>query len=248
MRKEKFKYQGSLAGSNWRRSRAVFLGLEDDQVPLLEFDIEKSFNLITYSYTNKDLYDYPYKLSAQPDFHAKFSSDGAGESVFILSKLFKGRFQTNLTLPSDNYVTISELNRLFDIADLFSLDVYQISLSKDSYFSHPHTVNRPGLGIEEAPFAEWVGGGMSSQIWDAINELGVYSISGYGMDAFLIPAIQRKMGLKPPAIVHYCQMHQVRPVSSLPRVFRNGLTSMKELQLIRKQVEHLSTVWHDRLG
>jgi hypothetical protein len=235
-----FKFHGTLGTQNpWRRSRAVFVPLDRNHEPLICFDTKPSFNFITYSYENLDLGEFNYSLAHKPQYHAKFTSNGIGESFFNLTKLFKGRFGNNLFIVSDVYITVSEVNKLFDIADLFSLDIYQASLSKDSYYSHPHTLHRADGGIAPAPFAEWTVTGHSAAVWDAIGDLGLYSISGYGMDAYLVPAIQRKLNLKPPAVVHYCQSHLCRPVSSYSRTMQNGLTPIQEMRLLRDRIQKI---------
>jgi hypothetical protein len=64
-------------------------------------------------------------------------------------------------------------------------------------------------------------------------EAGQYfdkSISGTGIDVYLIPTIQQLLNKTNTAVIHAVQMKHCRPIRTDGRVFSNGKTNLQEIQ------------------
>jgi hypothetical protein len=219
---------------NWRRRRAVIYTPLSDMGSLIYNDAKANFDFFTFSYEDSDI-DISKMGGANIAQHFKFKSEFWGESFLKLCNLINNRYDVVLFMNSDLYVSISELNKFFDINDLFMLDFSQPSLSFNSYYSHVHTMNIPGAGVVEVPFIEIMMPCLSTVVINEICRIGLTTISGWGIDNLLFPYIKDKLNLKNPAVIHDCSVLHVKPVES-SRQYSDGLTAIEQMNKLR---EHL---------
>jgi hypothetical protein len=223
---------------NWRRKRALIISPLPSVGLLLHNNSEPEFDLITFSY---DMTDCPRQLLGDfaPVDHFKFESEFWGSSFFKLCQLVNGRYDSVLFMNSDLYVSISVLNTFFDLNDLYELDFSQPSLSANSYISHAHTKHNPAENVVEVPFIEIMMPCLSAKVINEIVNIGITTISGWGLDNYLFPYIQRKLNLKRPAVIHDCQVLHAKPVSS-DVIYSNGLSASEEMSQLAAVITKLN--------
>jgi hypothetical protein len=61
------------------------------------------------------------------------------------------------------------------------------------------------------------------------------TISGQGIDCYLMPVIQKLQQKTKTAIVHAITIKHYRPIRSHQRIYANGLNNEQEIELIRKE-------------
>ena len=138
-------------------------------------------------------------------------------------------------LDDDIYISISDLNKLLFIAEIENLDVFQASLTLDSYYHHRQFINKPGYQVQKTWWVEVMAPFYSMEVFLAAGPYYEKSISGTGVDVYLIPTIQKLIGKNNTAVVHAVQMKHCRPIRTDFRIFSNGkdnLQEIKELQTL----------------
>lgn len=223
----------------WRRKRAIVVSPDKVAGLLLLPDSDPNFDLITFSYDGSDLgTDLMNNLKSVQ--HFAFLSEQWGQSFLKLCHLVSSKYDVVCFMNSDLYVSISNMNNFFDIVDLYNLDFSQPSLSINSYHSHEHTLNIPGGGIKEVPFIEIMMPCLSSQVINEICRINLTTISGWGLDVYLFPYIQRKLKLKQPAVIHDCVVTHCKPVSS-NYIYSDGLTAHEQMVFLRDAIKNLES-------
>ena len=133
----------------------------------------------------------------------------------------------------DQFISVSAINQLLFIANLEKLDVFQPSISHDSYYDNRQFINKPGYQILAADWVEVMCPFYRMDIFYAFAIHCVENISGTGLDLYLVPTIQYLMGKTNTAVVHAVQIKHTRPVRTGKRVFSNGKTAVEEIQLMQ---------------
>ncbi len=142
-------------------------------------------------------------------------------------------------LDDDIYISISDLNKLLFIANVEQLDVFQASLTLDSYYNHRQFIYKPGHQIQKTWWVEIMAPFYSMEIFMTAGQYFQKSISGTGLDVYVIPTIQRLIQKNNTAVVHAVQMKHCRPIRTGDRIFSNAkdnLTEIAELQQLCKDL------------
>jgi hypothetical protein len=63
------------------------------------------------------------------------------------------------------------------------------------------------------------------EIFKAIQPYCKLTISGQGIDIYLIPCLQKILGLEKTAVVHAIQIKHCRPVQSGNKIYSNGINN-----------------------
>ena len=132
-------------------------------------------------------------------------------------------------LDDDIYFSISDLNKLLFIAALEKLDVFQASLTHDSYYHHRQFIHKAGVQVQDTNWVEIMAPFYSEVIFKAAGPYLNISISGTGTDVYLIPTIQQIAGKIKTCVVHAVQMKHCRPIRTDNRVFSNQKTNLQEI-------------------
>jgi hypothetical protein len=223
--------------SNWKRRRALIISPLVEAGILLFNDAIPNFDIITFSFDNSDL-NLDLINNLEVTKHYKFESEAWGESFFKLCKLIDPSYEVVMFMNSDLFASISSINYFFEINDFFELDFSQPSLSVNSYISHDHTKHIPGGGVKQVPFIEIMMPCLSSLVVNQVNEIGITTISGWGLDCELFPFIENKLNLKPPAVIHDCQVIHAKPVSS-NFIYSDGLNAVQQQLMIKNLLREL---------
>jgi hypothetical protein len=133
----------------------------------------------------------------------------------------------------DQFISISAINQLLFIANIEKLDVFQPSISHDSFYDNRQFINKPGYQILAADWVEVMCPFYRMDLFYAFAPHCSENISGTGVDIYLVPTIQYLMGKTNTAVVHAVQIKHTRPIRTGKRVFSNGKTSVEEIQIMQ---------------
>ena len=198
-------------------------------------DTAPDFDLFIFDYSGQD---NASKLEAlQPAFYLSQQTECKGD---ILLGVYNHLIQHSVTnfkyiglLDDDIFISFSDLNKLLFIANMEQLDVFQASLTHDSYYHHRQFIQKAGSVMMPTNWVEIMAPFYSSAVFFEAGKEFNRSISGTGIDVYLIPTVQVLLGKTKTAVVHAVSMKHCRPIRTDNRIFRNGkdnLTEIAELQ------------------
>ena len=215
-----------------RARKLVVVPIESFGSLILE-DATPNFDLISYSYTGDShgiTSSYFENLKAIK--HLSFKTEFFGQSLSLLVDYITKEpcYDLILILNGDVMTSVSSINACLFVAEKHGLDVFQPSLSLDSFYSHKHLLNKPGLILEEVEFTEVMMLGLSMRALNALKDENQFPISSYGIDTHLLPFIIKRNNWSPPCVVHMSIARHCRPVESSDMTFSNGKSAMTELK------------------
>ena len=201
----------------------------------------REFDLLLYDYSgqaNANIAD-----AVKPTFLLSKSSECKGDilqNVYaFLQTIEISNYEYIGLLDDDIYISNTDLNKLLFIANIEKLDVFQASLTHDSYYHHRQFIHKPGYLVQDTWWVEIMAPFYRMEVFLEAGPSLKHSISGTGIDVYLIPTIQRFIGKNKTAIVHAVQMKHCRPIRTDNRIFSNGknnLQEIAELQFVCKQL------------
>jgi len=220
--------------NDWRRKRLVVVSPSAAWGSLMTQDAAPQFDLMTYSYDGSAASPL---CTGLPGFvgHEAMQTEMWGESLFKLFGAIPAHYEVVLFLNSDIFISYAEINKYFDYVDLFALDISQPALSLNSFYSHQFLLKKTSIDVEPVPFVEVMMPCLSRAVIDELARLGIYTISGWGMDEYLFQNVVERLGLRPQAVVHAVTALHTKPVESRGMVFSNGMSPQQE----REQLEAL---------
>lgn len=194
-------------------------------------DTTPQFDLFVFDYSGEN---HQAELSNLPvRYYHTQKTECKGD---ILQVIYQYIVQNNIVdfkyigiLDDDICISISDLNKLLFIAGIENLDVFQASLALDSYYHHRQFIHKPGYQIQSTPWVEIMAPFYSKEVFVEAGKEFTRSISGTGIDVYLIPTIQVLLGKTNTAVVHAVQMKHCRPIRTDNRVFSNGKTNLIEI-------------------
>ena len=134
-------------------------------------------------------------------------------------------------IDDDIALAWSDLNRLLAIAAEHRLDAFQPALTPDSHHDHALMLARPGSLLRWRTWVEVMMPFYRVPLFLAGEAYYARSISSYGIDQFVMPALQKLTGMERVAIVDAVALRHTRPITSDGKVFANGLSARQERQL-----------------
>ena len=198
-------------------------------------DTVPDFDIFIFDYSGQD--NASQLEGLQPAYYLSQKTECKGD---ILEGVYHYLIQHSVTdfkyiglLDDDIFISFSDLNKLLFIADLEQLDVFQASLTHDSYYHHRQFIQKTGRVMMPTNWVEIMAPFYSSEVFFEAGKEFNRSISGTGIDVYLIPTIQVLIGKTKTAVVHAVSMKHCRPIRTDNRIFRNGkdnLTEIAELQ------------------
>jgi hypothetical protein len=224
---QKSIYEKSIVVISWDGISPPLSYILKDKAP--------DFDLFIFDYSGQD---NASKLEGfQPAYYVSQKTECKGD---ILLGVYNHLIQHSVTdfkyiglLDDDIFISFSDLNKLLFIAGMEQLDVFQASLTHDSYYHHRQFIQKAGNIIIPTNWVEIMSPFYSSAVFFEAGKEFNRSISGTGIDVYLIPTIQVLLGKTKTAVVHAVSMKHCRPIRTDNRIFRNGkdnLTEIAELQ------------------
>ena len=198
-------------------------------------DTAPDFDLFIFDYSGQD--NASQLEGLQPAYYLSQKTECKGD---ILLGVYNHLIQHSVTdfkhiglLDDDIFISFSDLNKLLFIANMEQLDVFQASLTHDSYYHHRQFIQKAGSVMMPTNWVEIMAPFYSSAVFFEAGKEFNRSISGTGIDVYLIPTVQVLLGKTKTAVVHAVSMKHCRPIRTDNRIFRNGkdnLTEIAELQ------------------
>ena len=224
---QKFFQQKSIVVISWDGISSPLSYILKDTAP--------DFDLFIFDYSGQD---HQSQLDGlQPAYYVSQKTECKGD---ILQGVYAYLIQNKVTdykyiglLDDDIFISYSDLNKLVFIAEMEQLDVFQASLSHDSYYHHRQFIQKAGSVVIPTNWVEIMAPFYSSAVFFEAGKEFTRSISGTGIDVYLIPTIQVLLNKTKTAVVHAVSMKHCRPIRTDNRIFRNGkdnLTEIAELQ------------------
>ena len=198
-------------------------------------DTAPDFDLFIFDYSGQD--NASQLEGLQPAFYLSQKTECKGDILLGVYNHFIQHSVTNFKyiglLDDDIFISFSDLNKLLFIANMEQLDVFQASLTHDSYYHHRQFIQKAGSVMMPTNWVEIMAPFYSSAVFFEAGKEFNRSISGTGIDVYLIPTVQVLLGKTKTAVVHAVSMKHCRPIRTDNRIFRNGkdnLTEIAELQ------------------
>ena len=197
---------------------------------------EPNFDILTYSYSAKT-YEASRKFGHDEKRikHLALETEFYGQSLMhLVNDLCKRKdYNQFLILNGDIIISWKDIKTCFSMASMHSLDMFQPSLSLDSYYSHEHLLNKPGYFLEQVEFTEIMMLGISRRLLEAWAETKIFNISGWGIDNHLLPRLITNNSFNPPTLIHNSIGKHCKPVESSERIFSNSKTALIEMNELK---------------
>ena len=200
------------------------------------FDAAPSFDLFVFDYSGKG--DLSQLSAIAPQHFLSVATECKGQIINALYAYLQPinaetSYQYIGIFDDDQFISTSDINKLLFIANLEQLDVFQPSLTHDSYYDNRQFIHKPGHQLLAADWVEVMCPFYRMTIFNAFAPHCVDNISGTGLDLYLVPTIQYLLDKTKTAVVHAVQVKHTRPVRTGARVFSNGKTAVQEIQIMQ---------------
>jgi hypothetical protein len=206
------------------------------QVPYkyVHFDVLPEFEIILFNYSGI--------TSSINEDKSKYiiteKTENKGQVLSSVNHFLKSRnLEYNYVgiIDDDIIFKISDFNFMLHVAKSHDLDVFQPSISRDSFYSHRKFINRSNCIITNTTWVEIMAPFYKKELLEACGEYFNLSISSQGLDCFMMPVLQRIHNMNNTAIIHTAVIKHTRPIRTHLRTYSNGLTGLQEIELIRQK-------------
>ena len=200
-------------------------------------DVERNFDLLIFDHSAKA----PKELVAHlnPTFYVSTRTENKGQVFYEVYKYLypnnEERYEYIGVIDDDIYTSYSDLNKLIFIGQINHLDVFQPSITQDSYHDHQRFIHKAGIQIHETNWVEIMCPFYKEEIFKAISPYCKLTISGQGIDIYLIPCLQKILQLNKTAVVHAIQIKHCRPIQSGNKIYSNGKNNLEEIEIVRQE-------------
>lgn len=220
----------------------IVITWDGNSIPLayLQIDGVPQFDILLFNYSGQEITQtLPFNC-----LYLSKSTENKGQ-IFeaVYHFLQKGVFTYEYIgiLDDDLLCSVQDLNKLLFIAQLEELDVFQPSITRDSYFDHRQFVHITGIISKQTDWVEVMAPFYRMSIFNAASPYFSYTISGQGIDVYVIPTIQRILKLPKTSIVHAIQIKHCRPIRSGKRLYSNGKNNLQEIATVQKKCIEIVT-------
>ena len=220
-------------------SKSLLVVTWDGKSKPLEYiyqDAQRDFDLLIFDHSAKAPIEQVKHL--QPEHYISIRTENKGQVFYEVYKYLypnnEERYEYIGVLDDDIYTSYSDLNKLIFIGKLNGLDIFQPSITHDSFFDHRQFTHKPGYQIQKANWVEIMFPFYKETLYKAAGPYFNETITGQGIDVYLMPAMQQVHGLTSTAVVHAIQVKHCRPVQSGDRSYSNGKSNIEEINHIRQ--------------
>jgi len=149
------------------------------------------------------------------------------------------RYEYIGVIDDDIYTSYSDLNKLIFIGQINHLDVFQPSISHDSFFDHRQFTHKAGYQTKKEDWVEIMFPMYREKLYKAAGPYFNETITGQGIDVYLMPVLQVIHNMKNTAVVHAIQIKHCRPVQSGDRTYSDGKSNFDNIDHIRSRAIEL---------
>jgi hypothetical protein len=221
------------------KSKSLLVVTWDGKSKPLEYvyqDAQRDFDLLIFDHSAKAPIQQVQDL--KPEHYISTRTENKGQVFYEVYKYLypnnEERYEYIGVLDDDIYTSYSDLNKLIFIGKLNGLDIFQPSITHDSFFDHRQFTHKPGYQIQKANWVEIMFPFYKETLYKAAGPYFNETITGQGIDVYLMPAMQQIHGLTSTAVVHAIQVKHCRPVQSGDRSYSNGKSNIEEINHIRQ--------------
>ncbi len=224
------------------RRPAVLVSWDGESLPLalVHQDAPPEFDWILFDYTGRQS-SGARTLRGQPMTVLAAKTECKGEIFKHLSEHLAATAAADGPWPEyvgiiddDILISVAQINTALHLARCERLDVFSPSLSHDSPYSHQWMRHQPNRIYREVDWVEVMMPFYRGDLFMAARAYYEDNISSWGLDRFLIPALQQLRGQTRTALLDAVMASHRRPVTSGGKVYRNGRTAWQERQILRQ--------------
>jgi len=214
----------------------------------VHFNAQPEFKILLFNYSGNNILipDLP-----NIDFYINRSTENKGqvfEEVYQYLKQEQLHFHFIGFIDDDILFSISAFNEMLHIAIQQGLNVFQPSIAKDSYYSHRKFVHQAGYYVTRTDWVEIMAPFYEQILFEACQPYFKYSISGQGIDCYIMPCMQKKYNKTKTGLVHTAMIKHTRPIRTHLRTYSNGLSGVQEMSLLRtKAIEFIENNEHQHI-
>ncbi len=208
----------------------------DEALAFIEFDAAPNFEVVLFNYSGNNLVPKP-RDGKKIDECFSIQTEFKGALLFQLSNLIADREYRYIgILDDDQEISVSGINQLlFEAAEL-QADLFQPSITHDSFYSHGVFLQKKGQSAEPVLWAEIMSPFLRKLVFEAGREFYKENISSYGIDLFLFPYLLRKLGFSKTYLMHSVAIKHNKQVTDGVKRFSNGLDARQEGEVLRKKI------------
>ena len=198
-------------------------------------DTQRNFDLLIFDHSAKASKELVAHL--HPEHFLSTRTENKGQVFYEVYKYLypnnEERYEYIGVIDDDIYTSYSDLNKLIFIGQINHLDVFQPSISHDSFFDHRQFTHKAGYQTKKEDWVEIMFPMYREKLYKAAGPYFNETITGQGIDAYLMPVLQVIYNMKNTAVVHAIQIKHCRPVQSGGRTYSNGKTNVDNINHIR---------------
>lgn len=204
----------------------------DAPLKYIKQDVEPQFRLFLFNYSGNA------------------ATAGSAEKIISIKTEFKGQLIAELCarvknesyryigiLDDDQEISVSDINKLIQIAEKHNADTFQPSVSPNSFYSHKQFLQKPGLEFEKVDWIEIMAPFIRKELFEAGESFYKASISSYGVDKYVLPFLQYKLNKRTALLIHAVSIRHLKPVTDGSKVFSNGLDARQEEEILKNLVK-----------
>jgi hypothetical protein len=136
-------------------------------------------------------------------------------------------------IDDDIIIGVSGINQALHLARCTGLDVFSPCLSHDSHYTHRWTLRQGHALFHRVDWVEVMMPFYRGSLFLAGAPHYLGNVSSWGIDKYLMPTLQKLMGLERTAIINAVMASHVRPITSGDKVYRNGRTAAMERDALK---------------
>jgi hypothetical protein len=208
----------------------------DEPMQFIGFDEEPQFSIFLFNYSGNEA-DAKSKTTKYFDACINQKTEFKGEVLAVLAEyLSKLEYRYVGILDDDQEITTSAINQLLKEAASLDADLFQPSITHDSYHSHACFLQQPHRTAECVSWVEIMSPFLRKQLFESGLHYYRENISSYGIDLYLFPYLQKKLGMSNTYLIHKVALKHNKRVTDGSKRFSNGLDARQEGELLRKKI------------
>jgi hypothetical protein len=204
-------------------------------------DTQRNFDLLIFDHSAKASKDLVANLN--PEHFVSTRTENKGQVFYEVYKYLypnnEERYEYIGVIDDDIYSSYSDLNKLIFIGQINHLDVFQPSISHDSFFDHRQFTHKAGYQIKKEDWVEIMFPIYRENLYKAAGPYFNETITGQGIDVYLMPVLQVIHNMKNTAVVHAIQIKHCRPVQSGDRTYSDGKSNFDNIDHVRSRALEL---------
>ena len=204
-------------------------------------DTQRNFDLLIFDHSAKASKDLVAHLN--PEHFVSTRTENKGQVFYEVYKYLypnnEERYEYIGVIDDDIYSSYSDFNKLIFIGQINHLDVFQPSISHDSFFDHRQFTHKAGYQIKKEDWVEIMFPMYRERLYKAAGPYFNETITGQGIDVYLMPVLQVIHNMKNTAVVHASQIKHCRPVQSGDRSYSDGKSNFDNINHIRSRAIEL---------